>query len=212
MTLFRLYALTLGVVILLTVRYKLGQYVDRALTHEVTWRDIKCVPGMVITMAMDHVSDFIWHWSTSWLRLLGAAYAHYAVVVERDGKLYALEWNGYAKDIPHKHEPIPIHFGKIYLHPIEDYLRYLYYYYPSNVNIFYPRRRTNLPLRLDWIKEIEKEGYLHCCVLAYRYLAKAGMLSDFDSAIPRMARYTPMMVRRGLLGAGFRERYFSWKK
>lgn len=209
---FRLYLCVLGITLILVIRYRVAGWADHSLAHRVSWRDIKCVPGMVITSAMDHVSDFIWHWSSSWLRLIGMGYAHYAVVVEKEGKLYALEWNGYAKDIPHEHEEIQNRSGKVYLQPLRDYLRQLYYYHPSTVNIFYPRRKTNLPFRLDWIREIDREGYFHCIVLAYRYLTKAGMVADCASSLPRLAKYNPISIRRGLLSAGYRERYFRWEK
>jgi hypothetical protein len=202
----------MGITLLLVVRYKIVSSADHALSRRVSWKDIKCVPGMVITSAMDHVSDFIWHWSSSWLRLLGLHYAHYAVVVEKEGRLYALEWNGYAKDIPHDHETVPIRYGTVYLQPLRDYLRQLYYYHPSTVNVFYPKHRTNLPFRLDWIQEIDREGYFHCIVLAYRYLAKAGMVPDYASVVPRLAKYNPISIRQGLISAGFRERYFRWEK
>jgi len=166
---------------------------------------------MVIASAMDHVSDFIFT-ATSCIRLIGVSYAHYAVVVELDGKLYAMEWYGYQQRFFHKHDIIPLESGYIYLHSIEDYLRYMYYYHPATINVFYPKRGSSLPLRLDWILDIAKEGYLHCCVFAYRYLSKAGMLTDCCSVVPRIAKYNPVAVRRGLLRAGFRERYFCWKK
>lgn len=193
--------------------YKLRRSVERSLASPVRWNRIRQVPGMVITTAVEHITDFLSiNHLTTYFRVMGWHYSHYAVVVEHNGKLYAIEWSFYADDHGYPVERVPIkQLGNVFVHPLRRYLRHLYTNCPKYIKIMYPPTRVSLPLRRDWIEEIDRAGPFHCCMFVYQYLILSGGVADYHSILPRFVKYNPSRIYAELLRNRYRENLYRFE-
>ena len=205
----RIFVFIIIVILVLLVWYKLKRHLDYFIATPVHWSEIRCVPGMVITTAAENVSDLL-SYRFSALRIIGYHYPHYALVIIHNNKLCAIEWRGFT-EVQYKIEVIPLRIGNIYIHPLDKYLREIYFSHPSTFKIFYPPIKKEIPFCIEWIREIDQEGFMHCCIFVHRYLAKSGILNEKQSFFPQLLQYTPSMVAACLEEVRYKARYYRCK-